>query len=102
MMAIPNVPPDPIQWKFIWAFPSLPKVDFFCWKLAHNSILTRDNLCRHGMAGPSRFPLCVSDEETANHLFLICPFAQEVWRGVLMLGSDRVELPRNIPNLLRN
>lgn len=81
MTAIPNVPPDPTQWRFIWGFPSLPKIDFFCWTLAHNSILTRDILRKCGMEGPSRCPLCVSKEESDNHLFFLFPFARDVWRG---------------------
>ena len=32
----------------------------------------------------------------------MCPFSQEVWKGVLMLESDKIELPGNIPNLIRN
>jgi len=35
MMAIPNVTLEPTQWKFIWSFPSPPKIDFFCWTLVH-------------------------------------------------------------------
>eukprot|EP00253_Pinus_taeda_P015500 PITA_15500 len=101
IMAIPNVPPNPAQWKFIWDSPSLPKIDFFCWTLAHNSILTRDNLHRREMEGPSWCNLCKSEEETSNHLFLSCPFASEVWKGVLMLNSDNFELPKNIPNLFQ-
>jgi len=100
LIVVPNVPPDPTQWNFIWAFPSLPKVDFFCWTLAHNSILTRDNMRKRGMEGPSRCPLCMSEEETANHLMLLCPFSKVVWKGVLRSRADKVELPRNIPNLL--
>eukprot|EP00253_Pinus_taeda_P032784 PITA_32784 len=60
MMAIPYAPPNPSQWKFIWDFPTLPKTDFFCWTVAHNRILTRDNLRRRGMEGPSRCSLCLS------------------------------------------
>eukprot|EP00253_Pinus_taeda_P021837 PITA_21837 len=99
--AIPNVPPNPAQWKFIWDSPSLPKIDFFYWTLTHNSILTRDNLHRHGMEGPSWCNLCKSEEETADHLFLSYPFALEVWKGVLTLNSDNFDLPRNIPNLFQ-
>eukprot|EP00253_Pinus_taeda_P022123 PITA_22123 len=61
IMAIPNVPPNPAQWKFIWDSPSLPKIDFFCWTLAHNNILTRDNLRRRGMEGPSWCNLCKNE-----------------------------------------
>eukprot|EP00253_Pinus_taeda_P012315 PITA_12315 len=101
IMAVPHVPPNPAQWKFIWDFPALPKIDFFCWTVAHQSILTRDNLRRRGMEGPSRCPLCRSDEETTNHLLLLYPFAQEVWRGVLLLETTISVLPDNIPALFR-
>lgn len=100
LIGIPNVPPDPMQWNFIWGFPSLPKIDFFCWTLAHNSILTGDNLRKRGMEGPSRCPLCMSEEETVDHLLLLCPFAKAVWKGALRSRADKVELPRNMPKLL--
>lgn len=53
------------------------------------------------MEGPSRCPLCKSDEETSNHLLLLCPFSQEVWRGVLLLEPSILILPDNIPTLFR-
>eukprot|EP00253_Pinus_taeda_P022364 PITA_22364 len=99
---VPHAPPNPAQWKFIWDFPSLPKIDFFCWTAAHQSILTRDNLQRRGMEGPSRCPLCLSDAETVSHLLLLCPFAQEVWRGVLKLEPANFDLPDSIPSLFRS
>jgi hypothetical protein len=34
---------------------------------------------RKGWEGPSRCPLCLANEETTSHLFLSCPFTQEVW-----------------------
>eukprot|EP00253_Pinus_taeda_P006677 PITA_06677 len=101
IMAAPHVPPNLAQWKFIWDYLALPKIDFFCWTVAHQSILTRDNLRRRGMEGPSRCPLCRSDEETSNHLLLLCPFAQEVWRGVLLLEPFILVLPDNIPALFK-
>eukprot|EP00253_Pinus_taeda_P034931 PITA_34931 len=101
IIVVPYAPPNPAQWKFIWDFPSLPKIDFFGWTVAHQSILTRDNLRRRGMEGPSRCPLCLSDEETVSHLLLLCPFAQEVWRGVLMLDPANLDFPDNIPSLFR-
>ena len=99
---VPHAPPNPAQWKFIWDFPSLPKIDFFCWTAAHQSILTRDNLRRRGMEGPSRCPLCLSDVETVSHLLLLCPFAQEVWRGVLKLEPANFDFPDSIPSLFRS
>eukprot|EP00253_Pinus_taeda_P015908 PITA_15908 len=101
-IVVPHAPPNPAQWKFIWDFPSLPKIDFFCWTDAHQSILTRDNLRRRGMEGPSRCPLCLSDAETVSHLLLLCPFAQEVWKGVLKLDPANLDLPDSIPSLFRS
>ena len=94
--AIPNVPPDPSQWNFVWSATSIPKIDFFCWTLAHNSVLTSDNLRKRGMEGPSRCPLCVSEEENADHLLLNCSFACEVWKDTLKIDSNSFIIPGNI------
>ena len=29
LMVVPSIPPETTQWKFIWSFPALPKIDFF-------------------------------------------------------------------------
>ena len=42
--AIPTAAPNPAIWKFIWSNPFIPKIDFFCWTLAHKSILSGENL----------------------------------------------------------
>ena len=70
------------------------------WTLAHKSILTSENLRRKGREGPSRYPLCLKEEENIDHLLLACPFAKEVWDNVLKLGPNHFSLPTNIPDLL--
>lgn len=97
ILAIPWVAADPLLWKTLWKFPSLPKVDFFCWSLLHNSILTFDNLKKRGWAGPSRCPLCSCSEESVDHLFVLCPFALEMWK--LVLGPLNIVLPPSFTNL---
>ena len=97
--AIPKVPPDPSQWNFVWSATSIPKIEFFCWTLAHNNVLTSDNLRKRGMEGPSRCPLCVSEEENADHLLLNCSFACEVWKDTLKIDSDSFIMPGNIQDL---
>ena len=101
IQAIPNVPQDPAQWKFVWSCASIPKIDYFCWTLAHKSILTSDNLRRRGMEGPSRCPLCVSDEENTDHMLLHCSFASEVWKDSLKIILDRFSMPANIQELMK-
>ena len=85
IQAIPYAVPNPIVWKFIWTNPFIPKVDIFCWSLAHKSILTGDNLKKRGMEGPSRCPLCKHHEETMDHIILDCPFSKEVWLHAMNL-----------------
>ena len=99
LLSLPHVAPNPARWNFIWNFPLMPKIDFFCWTAAHQSILTGDNLKIRGMEGPSRCPLCCSEEETMDHLLLNCPFSKEVWSEVLLLNLDDLDVPHNIPDL---
>ena len=43
-------------------------------------IITADNLKRKGFSGPSRFSMCLNEEESIQHLFLDCPFTRECWK----------------------
>ena len=47
--------------------------------MAHNKILTGDNISKRKIAGPHRCALCRCNLETTQHLFLDCLFAKEVW-----------------------
>jgi len=95
------VPSSPVVWKYIWSFKSLPKVDHFAWLLAHNSVLTAEALRWKGWEGPSRCPLCLADEETSSHLFIFCPFAQEVL--ALMTSPSSISLQyEDISSLFSN
>lgn len=102
LQAIPYVPPDPTSWKIIWSYKSIPKIDMFTWTMAHKSILTSENLRRRGWQGPSRCPLCMTKEETTDHLLLTCPYAKEVWDIVVKLGPDKFTLPFTASDLLSN
>ena len=95
----PHVAPNPAAWTFIWHYPFVPKIDFFCWTTAHKSILTGENLKNRGMEGPSRCPLCCSDEETIDHLLLNCPFSKEIWAEVLLLNIEDLAIHQNITEL---
>ena len=53
------------------------------------------------MEGPSRCPLCVSDEENADHLLLHCSFASEVWKDSLKISLDRFSMPANTQELMK-
>jgi len=93
-------PPNPALWNEIWRAKCLPKIDMFIWTLAHNAILTGDNLRKKGWEGPTRCPFCVSKEETVAHLLLNCPFSLEIWNLALAPWMSQVSIPTKISSLL--
>ena len=53
--------------------------------------LTGDNLEKRNIVGPHRCALCTNNFETAQHLFMECRFAEEVW--VLILQDFQIPTP---------
>eukprot|EP00253_Pinus_taeda_P028484 PITA_28484 len=78
-----NSPHPETVWNQIWENFSIPKINFFCWTLFHNKILTGDNLCRRNIAGPHRCALCKNALETSVHMFIDCEYAQKAWTSFL-------------------
>lgn len=70
----------------VWRVKAEEKVRFFTWLLLQDRLWTADRLQRRGWAHDARCCLCDQVLESANHLFLECPFAKEVWNE--MVGSD--------------
>ena len=101
IQAIPYAAPNPVAWNFIWSKTFIPKIDIFCWSLAHKSILTGDNLKKRGMEGPTRCPLCKCKEETMDHIMLDCHFSKEVWLKAMNLNLG-INLPHTILDLFSN
>lgn len=101
LQAIPYAAPNPIVWNFLWTKAFIPKIDMFCWTLAHKSILSSENLRKRGMEGPFRCPLCKTEEETTDHLMLGCPYSKVVWRESIALNFD-LKLPDTIQELFSN
>ena len=99
---VPHVPPCPAMWKGLLLQRSIPKIDIFNWLLCHNRILTADNLRRKGFHGPSRCYLCLANEENAQHLFLECRYAEDVWSETLRLWTPGYTLPSTIFDLYTN
>jgi hypothetical protein len=101
-MMIPHASPNPSHWKFIWSTLSIPKVDLFCWNIAHRSILTTENLKKRGLEGPSRCSLCKNHEENIDHLLLSCAYSKGVWQEVLPTDTPSSVLPAITAELLSN
>ena len=61
-----------------WSLPIPPKIKIFMWLLSSNKLLTKSRLARKGWLGDTHCHFC-SAVETRNHLFLTCPFTQQIW-----------------------
>nr|GEY90329.1 RNA-directed DNA polymerase, eukaryota, reverse transcriptase zinc-binding domain protein [Tanacetum cinerariifolium] len=56
------------------------KVNVFIWKLMLNKLPARVNLDRRDIdVGSILCPICMEDVETANHIFLSCNMAKDLW-----------------------
>jgi hypothetical protein len=80
--------------KQVWDPLDLPKVNFFRWVLMHRKVLTGENLVKTGFIGPHRCSMCCNALETMDHLFLDCPFTQEVWK--ISLQGLNATVPKQI------
>lgn len=76
--------PDHKWWfSLLWRWRLLLKLKVFGWLVLQNRLLTGDNLIKRGYYDPFVCPLCQIVEETINHLFISCTFAQEVWSYIV-------------------
>ena len=63
----------------IWQAEAEGKHKFFAWLLVQCKILTADKLLARQWPCNPICSLCNIEQETAAHLILHCPFAQQVW-----------------------
>ena len=81
------------QPKRVWSAHAEPKHRFFMWLLVQEKILTADKLIeRHWPCNPL-CSLCRQVPETAAHVCLHCPFAQQVWDLVQTWTSGMIKKP---------
>eukprot|EP00253_Pinus_taeda_P024119 PITA_24119 len=66
-----------------WKSECLPKIKHFNWTLLKGKTLTVENLRKRGIQGPSRCCFCCAEEESIQHIFLLCPFVQSCWKQVI-------------------
>jgi hypothetical protein len=82
--------PKDKMWNSLWTNDSPPKVNSFCWILAHGKLLTRENMLKINMYGPFRCELCGKASETSQHVFLLCPFTITMWKIALQSLHPRI------------
>ncbi|KAL6134961.1 hypothetical protein ACLB2K_067189 [Fragaria x ananassa] len=71
-------------WKSIWAIKNLPKIRLFLWRVLCNAGPTLHNLGKRKLTRSPLCPICESEEETFEHITLLCPWSRcaFVYRGV--------------------
>jgi hypothetical protein len=62
------------------------------WLALNNKLLTWDNGLKRGWCGPNRCALYKSNDESVSHLFVTCPFADQVTNIVKDKLSSRIDL----------
>ena len=72
------------------------KIKIFLWFLNRKELLTKDNLAKRRWTGCKKCVFCDADE-SAEHLFIKCTFARDIWR--LVHFTFNVYPPTSIANL---
>ncbi|KAJ0751570.1 putative reverse transcriptase zinc-binding domain-containing protein [Helianthus annuus] len=66
--------------RFAWNNWALLKLNFLPWRVFLGRLPTLVALRNRNVQVPSvNCPICGNDEETIEHLFIACPFAQQLW-----------------------
>ncbi|KAE8669531.1 hypothetical protein F3Y22_tig00112231pilonHSYRG00219 [Hibiscus syriacus] len=80
------------QWnKWVWSGFAPPRVQTFLWQLSHHKVAIRVELRKRGVPVDNVLcPLCLKEEETIQHLFILCPVAGELWNKFLRFISGVV------------
>lgn len=69
------------QLDFLWKSKVLPRV-LNLWLVLRGSILSMDNLRRRNMIIINACPLCLSGEESVDHVLMNCLMAHQVWTSI--------------------
>lgn len=92
--------PKDKKWGRLWNQGHWPKVTLSLWLLMRGTILTWENLKRHGMVGLSVCVMCRKVEETTPHLLQDCEWVTEFWvKRETLFGKPRLN-GTNIQNLV--
>ncbi|XVF66356.1 hypothetical protein PTKIN_Ptkin10aG0029100 [Pterospermum kingtungense] len=80
-------------WRTLWSLKIPTKIIIFLWKICNDCLPTKAKL--HSLIDTFTpiCPMCEQENETTEHLFLLCPFARAVWFGSdLTIRMDLMEV----------
>ncbi|KAL4183344.1 hypothetical protein AMTRI_Chr11g154720 [Amborella trichopoda] len=91
----PTLPANPTAIKSkVWTTIAPSKVQTFNWLACSHRALTVDQLQKREIPLPNKCALCLCEEESSQHLFILCDFSFDLWGQVLQLlvynGSPRL------------
>lgn len=78
-----------------------PRILVFCWLALLQIFLTLDKLETRKHIIVNGCPLCLTDEETVNHLLIHSSFATRIWSSVLYRFGVQWVMPRIISELFQ-
>lgn len=74
-------PPGSLELKkAVWKNNIGPKIKHLCWHLLSGAVLAGTILQQRRVTNDTICKRCCADDETLDHLFFTCPYAQSVWR----------------------
>eukprot|EP00253_Pinus_taeda_P007324 PITA_07324 len=84
---------NPDLWsKLIWKLKGPAKAKIFLWCMLKRKVPTWDTLRARYLVGPGRCPLCKTEEESINHLFISCAESKKIWGELSSLLNIKAQL----------
>ena len=65
----------------LWKSKTAPKLKHFCWRIISKAIPTGENLKYRHITTDATCVRCCREDESTNHLFFNCEYAQAIWRS---------------------
>eukprot|EP00253_Pinus_taeda_P013597 PITA_13597 len=69
-------------WRTIWKLKAAPRTRLLMWNILFDKIPTGNNLMKRSFHAPFRCHLCLSAEESIEHLFLSCNTTLHLWQSL--------------------
>ncbi|XP_050222727.1 uncharacterized protein LOC126672819 [Mercurialis annua] len=92
---------NPVPWsKFIWKAYLPPSRSMTCWRAFLGYLPTDCSLQKKGFNMASRCNFCNAAVEDIEHIFVRCPFAQNLWNTVGLIFGRRINTDDSLKNLI--
>lgn len=65
----------------MWKLEAPPKIRMFMWRIRHRALATRLDLSKRHVAVSPTCPICNKEDESVEHMLLMCPWVEPVWFG---------------------